>query len=341
MRGISPLAVVLALSPAFCQAPDPVAQGIALFHQGHYAEARAVLEKAPVTGHSRVFLALSRAALGECAAVSGDLAKQFDQAGDPALRRLAGLAVVQCDVALNRCADAFPVAAHLAALYPKDADVLYQSARLYMKAWNDTLYQMFRNTPASFRVNQISAEIFEVQNHYAEAVAEYRKAIEKNPAALDLHFHLGRALLMQSHSPETLDEAQKQFEAELVLNPTDAVAEHQIGLILLARQKPERAVSHFERALALNPNFPEALQALAKSRMDARQYDAAISLLTRLVRLQPANEGAHYSLMLAYRNTGRSAEALHEKTELEKLTKPPEGEFTEFLKKLGEKAPDQ
>jgi len=344
MRGTSLLGIISAIimaAAAFCQPSDPVAQGIALFHQGHFAQARTILERAPSTDYSRVFLALSRAALGECGAVSADLARQFDQSADPDLRRLAGLALVQCYVAQNRSADAFPVAARLAALYPKDADVLYQSARLYMKAWNDTLYQMFRNTPASFRVNQISAEIFETQNHYAEAIAEYRKAIQKNPAALDLHFHLGRALLAQSHSPEALEAAQKEFAAELALNPADAVAEQQIGLILLAQHKPEQAVARFERSLALNPDFPEALQALAKCRMDARQYDAAIALLVRLTRLQPANEGAHYSLMLAYRNSGKSAEALREKAELEKLSKPPEGEFTEFLKKLGEKAPEQ
>src|SRR5580704_16702670 len=129
----------LAIPLALCQPSDPVAQGIAAFHQGRYAEARAILETAAPSEHSRVFLALARAALGDCAAVSADLARQFDQASDPALRRLAGLAVVQCYIAQNRCPDAFPVAARLAALYPKDADVLYQSARLYMKAWNDTL----------------------------------------------------------------------------------------------------------------------------------------------------------------------------------------------------------
>ncbi len=340
MRGISLLAVILTI-PAWGQSSYQATQGIALFHQGHYAEARAILEKAPSTEHSRIFLALSRAALGECVTVSADLARQFNQAADPALRRLAGLALVQCYVAQNRYRDAFPVAARLASLYPKDADVLYQSARLYMKAWNDTLYQMFRNTPASFRVNQISAEIFETQNQYAEDIAEYRNAIEKNPSAIYLHFRLGRALLMQSHSPETLKTAQEEFEAELGLNPTDAVAEQQIGLILLAQQKPDQAVSRFERALLLNPDFPEALQALAKSKMDAKQYDAAIGLLVRLVKLQPTNEGAHYSLMLAYRNTGKADEAQREKAELEKLSRPPEGEFTEFLKKLGEKAPDQ
>ena len=42
------------------------------------------------------------------------------------------------------------------------------------------MFLMFQKTPASFRVNQLSAEIFEIQGKYSEAVAEFRKAIEKN-----------------------------------------------------------------------------------------------------------------------------------------------------------------
>jgi len=343
MRDIKRFPALLALSTAlaWCQQSDSVAQGIAAFNKGQYAEARAILEKAPPGEHGRVFLALSRAALGECAAVAPELASQFERSADSDLRRLAGLAVVQCHVAAGRLGDAFPVVTKLEALYPKDADVLYQSARLYMKAWNDSVFRMFQQTPASFRVNQISAEIFEIENRYPEAIAEYRKAIAKNPAALNLHFRLGRALLMESHAPESLESAGKEFAAELALNPTDAVAEYQIGLIENARQKPAEAAARFERALALNPDFPEVLQAMAKSKIEAGQYDAAIGLLQRLVKLQPANEGAHYSLMMAYRDTGRNEEALREKAELEKLRRPPAGEFTEFLKRLGEKAPNQ
>ena len=335
------LMIVLAAPLALAQETDQVTAGIAAFQRGQYAEARKILEKAPATPHSRVFLALTRAELGDCVAVTPELKTQFDETADPDLRRLAGLALVQCELAQNHIDAALPVAARLETLYPKDADVLYQAARLYMKGWNDTIFRMFQETPASFRVNQISAEIFEIQNRYTEAIAEYRKAIEKNGAALNLHFRLGRALLMESHSPESLDAAQKEFEAELALNPADAVAEQQIGLILLAQQKPDEATARFEKALALSPDFPEAMQALAKCRIEAKQYDAAIVLLERLVRLQPRNEGAHYSLMMAYRNTGKTEEALREKDEIEKLHRQPEGEFTEFLKKLGEKAPEK
>jgi hypothetical protein len=53
------------------------------------------------------------------------------------------------------------------------------------------------------------------------------------------------------------------------------------------------------------------------------------------------NESAHYSLMLAYRNAGRPADAAKEQALLDKLRESPQGEFTDFLKRLGEKAPKQ
>jgi tetratricopeptide (TPR) repeat protein len=210
-----------------------------------------------------------------------------------------------------------------------------------MKAWNDTLYEMFRRAPNSYRANQISAEIFEIQSRYPEAIAEYRKAIEKNPAAVNLHFRLGRALLLESHSPDNLALARREFEAELALNATDAVAEYEIGQIFLVGQQPAEAAQRFERAVAISPNFSEALQALAKARLDAKLYPEAIVLLEKVVRLQPANESAHYSLMLAYRNAGRAADAERQQAELDKLRQSPQGEFTDFLKRLGEKAPKQ
>ena len=90
-------------------------------------------------------------------------------------------------------------------------------------------------------------------------------------------------------------------------------------------------------AAELRPDFPEALIAVAKLRSDAKRYPEAIGLLERAIKLQPRNETAHYNLMMAYRNAGRAADAQREKTELDKLQKPPEGEFTDFLKRLGDK----
>lgn len=325
--------LLFAAALVFAQ-PNPVADGIAAFQRGDYQAARTDLERAPNDPRARLFLAFTRAATGGCEAAIPELSKGF-AAGEN--RRLAGLALAQCQVGAKRFAEAGAVVAQLEKLYPADADVLYVSADYHMKAWNDAIYRMYQKAPSSYRVDQLSAEVFETQGKYTEAVAEYRKAIEKNPKAINLHYRLGRALLQQSHDPAVLEQARKEFETELALNPSDAVAEYQVAQILAAEQKKAAAAPHFERAVELRPDFPEALIAVAKLRMEARRYPEAIALLQRAVKLQPRNETAHYNLMMAYRNAGRAADADREKAELDKLQKPPEGEFTEFLKRLGDK----
>lgn len=313
--------------------------GILQFHRGDYVSAGQSLAKAlndREDSRGRVFLALTRATLGGCDAAEPELERQFQMQTSGEFQRLAGLALSQCHLGRGRYPEAFGVLAQLNKSFPADADVLYQTARFHMKAWNDAVFQMFEKTPASFRVNQLSAEIFEIQGKYSEAIAEYRKSIEKNPKALNLHFRLGRALLMESHSAEALERARHEFEAELQLNPNDAAAEYQVGQVLVAQQQPAAAALRYERAVELSPQFPEALLALGKIRSEQKRYDESIRLLRRAAGLIPTSEAVHYALMIAYRNAGRTAEAMQAKETLEKLQRPPEGEFTDFLRRLGE-----
>ena len=338
------LVLGLALAAPLCCAEQPaeqaIAQGIAAFQQGRYGDAGRQLQDAlrqdPANDHARTFLALTQAATGHCAEAIPDLDSRFSQSPDADLSRLAGLALAQCLVTVNEAARAVPVVTRLETKFPDDADVLYEAARVHMKAFNDATFQMFQKTPSSWRVNQLSAEIFETQGKYAEAVGEYRKAIEKNPRALNLHFRLGRALLLESHDPDALAQARKEFEAELALNAEDAAAEFQLGQILTAQRKGDEALARYEKALALSPDFCEAALAVGKLRVQAKNYAEAIPLLEHVVVLQPANEAAHYTLMLAYRNSGQMDKARREQQELQKLQHPPEGEFTNFLKRLGE-----
>jgi tetratricopeptide (TPR) repeat protein len=333
----------LLLAGQLFAADSVTSQGISAFQQGRYLEAARLLEDAvrrdPADEHARTFLALARAAAGGCAQAVPELTARFHGAADRDLARLSGLALVQCMSAGGEADKALAMAAQLEAKYPDDADVLYQAARLHMRAFNEVTRRMFEKTPASYRVNQLSAEIFETQNRFAEAIAEYRKAIAKNPQALNLHFRLGRAILLESHDPQALAVAQKEFESELALNPADAAAEFQVGQILATANQTAEALKHLQKSLDLSPDFVEPALAMAKIRIQAKEYSAALPLLEHVVAIQPRNEGAHYNLMLAYRNSGLTDKAREEQQILEKLQRPPEGEFTDFLKRLGEKTP--
>ncbi|MCU1239076.1 MAG: tetratricopeptide repeat protein [Candidatus Solibacter sp.] len=319
-------------------------EGIAAFHDGRYSLALEKLQQAartdPADVHARVFLALTQAARNDCKSALPVLTSPGDRADDT-LVRLAGLAAAKCWQSVGDAPAALFLLRKLEQRFPKDADVLYSMARFHMKAFNDTTLSMFQRTPASYRVHQLSAEVFEVQGRYDEAITEYRKAIALNPTAPDIHFRLGRAVLMAQQGPAALEQARAEFGAELKLNPEDAACEFQLGQIAYVQRKSDEATRHFQRAIALSPAFPEPLIALAKVHADAKRNSEAIALLERAITLQPGNESAHYALMVAYRNAGDMNKAKAEKATLDRLQKPPEGEFTQFLKKLGQTPPKQ
>ncbi len=226
MPVISHIALALMLAAAQSNLTE---EGIAAFNAGRYSVALAKLTEAakdPTDKDAQLFYALSQAATGRCAAALPSLTAM---AGG---EKLAGLAAVKCLSAAGAESKALSLArSKWNRSWPNDADVLYLKAKLHMKAFNDTTLAMFQRTPASYRVHELSAEIFEVQSRYDEAVAEYRKAIEINPQAPDLHFRLGRALLLAAHSPESLAQAAAAFQDELKLNPEDGACEFQLGQI--------------------------------------------------------------------------------------------------------------
>jgi len=319
-------------------------EGIAAFRDGRYSVALEKLKSATKDNandpDARVFLGLTQAALNECKSAMPALTWGFHLPGQD-LPRMAGLAAAKCEQFSGNETKAFETLREVERRFPNDADVLYALAKFHMRAFNDATFAMFQRTPASYRVHQLSAEIFEVQARYDEAAAEYRRAIALNPKGPGLHYDLGRALLMQSHGSEALESARGEFEAERTINPEDSATEFQLGQIAQAQGKREEAARHFQRALNLSPDFPEALVALAKLDSQAKRYSVAVAALQRAIALQPSNEAAHYALMMAYRDSGQMEKARAEQQTLDGLQRPPEGEFTNFLKKLGEKPPEQ
>ena len=336
MPVIKPLAVALLLASVLHAADRD--QGIAAFNEGRYSTALKLLRNTnPNDKLAAAFLALTQAATGDCKTALPTLTA----AEDPKLARLTGVAAVNCYSAANQKTQAFALLDQLEKRFPSDSDVLYLSAKLHMKAFNDATFAMFERAPSSYRVHELSAEIFEVQNRYSDAVSEYRKAIELNPKAPDLHYRLGRAILLQSHSPEVLEQAKKEFQAELQLSPEDSACQFQLGQIAQTQGDIAQAKSHFEQALSLSPSFTQAMIAAGKLYAQEKNYDKAIAVLLRATAEQPANEAAHYALLTTYRNAGQMEKAKEEKAILDKLQNPPAGEFSDFLKKLGEKQPQQ
>ncbi len=214
MRVTNALCAVLLTAAAGMCDNSTRQEGIAAFNEGRYSVAlikfREVLARSS-DQTAKVFAALTEAALGDCQAALPELTAR-PEPKDPALYRMTALAAVKCYSVTHDEAKTFSLLQLLRQRFPQDPDVLYLSAKLHMKAFNDATFAMFQRSASSYRVHQLSAEIFEVENQYAQAVAEYRKAIELNPDAPDIHYRLGRALLLQSHDPASLSLAAIEFQ---------------------------------------------------------------------------------------------------------------------------------
>jgi len=90
-----------------------------------------------------------------------------------------------------------------------------------------------------------------------------------------IHHDLGVQALQVGDAQGAL----REFQTALDLDPTLAEAHYAMGTLLhLSFGRREQAIEHFEKALALRPNYSEAKANLANVYLDMGQYDRAIAL---------------------------------------------------------------
>jgi len=81
------------------------------------------------------------------------------------------------------------------------------------------------------------------------------------------------------------------------------------GMDLLAEDKSEEAMEAYKKALEQDPNYAEALHALAMCCANLDRLDEAIEVGKKLIQVSPEDELAHTSLSIFYQRKGMIAEA--------------------------------
>ncbi|HEX9265503.1 MAG TPA: tetratricopeptide repeat protein [Candidatus Binatia bacterium] len=81
------------------------------------------------------------------------------------------------------------------------------------------------------------------------------------------------------------------------------------GMELFAQDKLDEAVAAYQRALDEDPNYADALHALAMTYAHQEKLDQAIETGKRLIEVAPEDELAHTSLSIFYQQKGLIAEA--------------------------------
>ena len=134
----------------------------------------------------------------------------------------------------------------------------------------------------------------------------WSKTVRTMPNSPLAHGNLGREYQDQGR----FDEAQKQFEIAIGLDPRDFKSYYNLGLVYYQKGDPVRAVQYFKRALAIYPNFFSAHYNLALLYHKQGQLDLAIEHYLKLIAIKPQNFVAHYNLGLAYAMQGKLTPAI-------------------------------
>ena len=169
------------------------------------------------------------------------------------------------------------------------------------------------------------------QRQYDQALELFNKALELNPNDAGFRINVALAYHLQGRS----EDAEQAYQLAIDTNsdfagalsflsgggtagaqktdPLNRIASeksYEDGAAFLRLNRLDRATEALDRALSLNPNNAEALNAKGVIATRERQYDEALALYQRAVNVTPGNAGFHANLAITYHLQGKKDQAI-------------------------------
>jgi predicted Zn-dependent protease len=255
-------------------------------------------------------LGLSQAELGHYPESLPGLEKGFKQSADSEIRRMCGLELMRAFTGLHRDSDAVETALALNKLYPEDAEILYQTGRIYGNFAYLVMEKLHDEARGSVWMVQAQGEAYESQKDYDAAIIAFQRVLELDPHRLGIHYRLGRVYLERFRAAQNAKDreaAQEQFRAELAISPQNGNAAYELAQIDNDQGNLPEAQQEFEALLVNHPDFEQARVGLAGILLQNDKDAEAVPLLKRAIELDPDDEVAWYRLAHALRTTGDNA----------------------------------
>jgi len=239
------------------------------------------------------------------------LEKGFKQSTDTEVKRMCGLQLLRTYTGLGRDADAVMTALALNKLYPQDAEILYQTGRIYGNYAFLTMQRLHDDAPDSIWMLQAQGEAYESQKDYDGAIAAFQRVLNVSPNRPGIHYRMGRVYLRrftETHEPKDREAAQEQFRAELQGDPQNGNAAYELAQIDYDLGNLEQAAQGFQAVVSRHSGFEQAYVGLGGVLLESQKASDAVAPLKRAVALDPNDEVAWYRLARSLRQSGQANE---------------------------------
>jgi len=247
---------------------------------------------------------------GRCTEALPVLSRTAAHITDKELQKRVALDGVRCATTLQQQDPLQDFLRLLSRQFPHDPEVLYILTHAYSDLSAATARELATTAPASIPALEMDADASEQQAKWDQAEKDYRKILGQNPRYPGIHFRLARLLLSKPNpAPDFVEQAKKELQQELEIDPANAGAEYVLGELARQAQDLPAAVQHFSKATELDPNFADAYLGLGMALLAEKKYPEAVVPLEKSVKMQPGNPAGHYSLATAYARSGRREDA--------------------------------
>jgi tetratricopeptide (TPR) repeat protein len=234
--------------------------------------------------------------------------------GDSAMQRL----LAQALVANGQPAEAIQTLDEAHTANPDDGEVTFALASGYLQAGKvdlaSSLFADLTKTQPAPDTEVLIARAYRDYGFYDRARASLQRALKLDPRARRAHYYLGTIALMDGIP--RLEDAIKEFRAELTLTPRDPATNLRLGMALVDAERPAEALPHLVTAAKSEAAPAEAFYFLGRCQLDLNNPAEAIASLRRALALAtrpPADpsrvRSVHYQLAMALRRAGQESEA--------------------------------
>jgi tetratricopeptide (TPR) repeat protein len=229
-----------------------------------------------------------------------------------------------------------PVLTRALRIRPDSADALYLMGRVLANESRpldalDVLVRARKLDPKNVDILFLMAQISMSQNYFEDAIPVLEDGLKIAPRRPELVAALGESYFMAGKSDKAIatfeqlvaiehsarsyaflgmsyrnlgrfDEAKRNFELGLGLDPKNSLCLYNMGYIAERQGDAAAAEKYFQRALQYAPNFADPILELANLRIAAKRPQEAEELLRRYVRVSHDPATGYYKLAMVERS---------------------------------------